>query len=331
MGFKMLELEHYKEYDLGEARVSCSPVGGFDSWLCVKSDKRTALNLNDCRAETSEELEELSQKLGDVDVLLTQFGWANWVGNPFDGEAKERAKSLLDDRIENQLAVLRPKYVIPFASFCWFSHEENSFCNNDSVTVQDFVNKYDDKNVVVLYPEDEWVVGEEIDCSESIEKWVRACEVIKSPKNKTSSVSLGQLQGSFAKMRGKMLECNDWSEILKLKAEEILEPAVIYLTDLDEHVTFDITNDELSKPMVLRGPDITMSSESLDYVMKFAWGRGTLMVNGRFQAAYETLHRFLRQTQIYYGNNIGKTYPRDITREELLNPKCFVYETIKGK
>ena len=63
--------------------------------------------------------------------------------------------------------------------------------------------------------------------------------------------------------------------------------------------------------------------------MRNAWGRGTLMINGRFQANYNSLYKFLRQTHIYYGNNIGKTFPKDIKEEEIINPKCFVFETIK--
>lgn len=53
------------------------------------------------------------------------------------------------------------------------------------------------------------------------------------------------------------------------------------------------------------------------------------MINGRFQANYNTLHRFLRQTHVYYGNNIGKRFPQHISLDEIVDPKCFVFEMIK--
>ena len=127
---------------------------------------------------------------------------------------------------------------------------------------------------------------------------------------------------------------NDWDSVLQLKNDGLLESSVIYLIDLRKCVIFDITEPFLMEtfkrpPMPARGcADIHMSSESLKYLMDYGWGRGTLMVNGRFSANYDTLYRFLRQTRIYYGNNIGQTYPKDITRKEIEFSNSFVSQTL---
>ena len=99
------------------------------------------------------------------------------------------------------------------------------------------------------------------------------------------------------------------------------------MEDVGKNYVFDITKQELTETN--KDYDIATSSECFNYLMRNAWGRGTLMVNGRFQANYNTLYRFLRQTHVYYGNNIGKTFPKHISLDEIIDPKCFVFEMIQ--
>ena len=64
----------------------CGVIGGFDSYLHYKNKKYSVLNLNDCQVYDKEELQELSKKVGKIDYLFTQFGYANWAGNEGDNE-----------------------------------------------------------------------------------------------------------------------------------------------------------------------------------------------------------------------------------------------------
>ena len=48
------------------------------------------------------------------------------------------------------------------------------------------------------------------------------------------------------------------------------------------------------------------------------------MVNARFSADYEGIHRFLAQTQIAYGNNIGLRFPDTITEAVLRDSPSYV-------
>ena len=328
LGFKVKELEPMTSYELEDGVIiTCGVEGGFDSWISVSHEGKTALNINDCRVEEEEELNEIKDLIGDVDVLLTQFSWANWVGNSGDENAIEISRGLVHYRVDNQIKFLNPDYIIPFASFTWFSHEENSFCNHNAITVKEFVDRYPDENMITLYLGDEWEVGNARDCSEAVATWMDVTRGDREPKHKSKTVPTQDLLDSFAHMKSKIQKDNDWQAILDLHESGDLEDCVVHLTDTDQKFLFNIagyyTLTETSKPW-----DIQMSSESFNYLMRHAWGRGTLMINGRFQANYKTLYRFLRQTHIYYGNNIGKTYPIDIKPEEIINPKCFVFETI---
>lgn len=327
LGFSVMELENFVRYKIGKAEVMCAPVGGFDSWLYVKFNNQSLLNINDCRLETEEEIKLLKKELGSIDVLMTQFSWANWIGNSGDVLTNKRAREMVWHRTDNQINILKPKFIIPFASFIWFSHEENYFCNDNGITVKEFSDKYDNKKVVVMYPEDEWRVGKDTDCSASISKWLKINLDKARPKYFAGRIEFDTLQKSFDYMKLKLKEKNDWNSILDLKKSGYLEECAIKLNDLGATFLFDITKDKLIETDSC--PDIKMGSESFNYLMRNTWGRGTLMVNGRFQANYDRLYKFLRQTHIYYGNNIGKTFPKEIKEEEIVNPKCFVFETVR--
>lgn len=342
LGFKVMELENNKTYNIKDVEITCSPVGGFDSWLSLTFKGKTILNVNDCRIETTQELLNLKKQVGKIDVLMTQFGWANWIGNKNDKDAIQISKDMVYHKLDNQIDILNPEFIIPFASFSWFSHAENNHCNDDIITVQDFIDRYPDENIITMYIDDEWVVGEDKDCSDSIQKWTDAYSITKLPKHNSTSISMEKLQQSFLDMKQKIQKDNDWNSILALKKEGVLQASLIHITDLNKTISFDITRDTLievdidynikkSQIYWSGSPDLHLSSDSLNYAMKFSWGRGTLTVNGRFQANYHTFYRFLRQTHIYYGNNIGKNYPDDITKEEIINPKCLVLETISKR
>jgi len=326
LGFKVLELPENQNVFIGNVAVRCGKEGGFDSWISVTHDGKTVLNINDCRLENAEELEPL-KAIGHIDVLMTQFGWANWIGNSGDAGAKANARKMIYDKVDAQIQCLQPDYILPFASFCWFSHEENATCNEDIITIAEFVKKYEKEiDVITMYLNDEWTVGEKRNCQSSIDKWQSLYNIHKQPLHKSQAVSQDILQESFTSMLSKLRSMNDWYGLMTLHQKENIEGCVIDLIDTEERYIFDITT-ECLEPTEMPY-DISMGSESFNYLMNHAWGRGTLMINGRFIANYDTLYKFLRQTHVYYGNNIDMFYPRDIKAQSILSPKCFVFETI---
>jgi hypothetical protein len=61
--------------------------------------------------------------------MFTQFGYANWVGNP-DEPARHRAAAAEKiERIALQIDTFAPALVVPFASFVYFSTPENAYLN----------------------------------------------------------------------------------------------------------------------------------------------------------------------------------------------------------
>jgi UDP-MurNAc hydroxylase len=327
MGFKIKELQLSKEYILeGGVKIICGSEGGLDSWLSINYNNKTVLNINDCRIETIKSLTSIKNLLGKIDVLMTQFSWANWTGNKGDKKTANTSRKITHKKNDNQIKILEPEFIIPFANFSWFSHEENYFCNDDFISIKEFIDRYPNKKKVIMYLGDKWKVGNN-NRPNSIYRWEKEINKIKKPKHITKSVSIEELEDSFLHMQLKIKENNDWGGILNLYKDGLLEDCTINLSDIDRTVLFNIAKSGIKK-VKIKTWDLQMTSESLNYVMRNAWGRGTLMINGKFQANYKTFYKFLRQTCIYYSNNIGRYFPKDINRKEIEKSKCFVCELL---
>src|SRR5438067_12941531 len=61
--------------------------------------------------------------------MLTQFGYANWVGNPEEPALHRAAATEKIERIALQIDTFAPQLVVPFASFVYFSAAENAYLN----------------------------------------------------------------------------------------------------------------------------------------------------------------------------------------------------------
>jgi hypothetical protein len=276
-------------------------------------------------------LQEVKDKLGHIDALYTQFGYANWVGNENDKTGPKIARNIIKDQLTKQVEVLKPTYIIPFASFIYFCHEENQYWNQDTIKIKEsykFLQTLPCKTFV-FYPEDNWVVGENFTLNQqNIDLYEKDFLKKKDgPFISSPTFSYEQLSESFSKMVSKLKTDNDWEAVLQAKYSGSLPSSIIYLKDLDKSVEYDITLPTLK--ITTKPWDIAMSSDSLKFIMDFKWGRGTLMINGRFTANYNTFNNFFKQTAIYYANNIGLQFPSSFTPNDLNKNSSFVLQLMK--
>ena len=106
-----------------------------DSFCLINANNIKILNTNDCVINSITQAKNIHKKINKhsnfVDIHFTQFGYANKIGNKEDislriESAKEKIKRLY---IQNQ--IFKPIKIIPFASFCFFCHEENFYMNDE--------------------------------------------------------------------------------------------------------------------------------------------------------------------------------------------------------
>ena len=291
-------------------------VGNDDSWLAVRTPERLLLNLNDCVIRSEAQCAEIRRLVGgrDLDVLLTQFSYANWSGNPGD-VAKHRTEAAEKlRRVRMQTTSLGARHVIPFASYVWFCHEENWFHNEGINRVEDAhaaIESLGGPPSVVLFPGETWEAGAPHDSAASIERYRPEYEraFASPPLVKSAPVAFEKLREQAAEFNARLLRRN--GALFRVARRRNPFPAA--LVDVTDHgVTAEFTLERGLEPGArsARPSDIAVSSSALSYAFVNEWGGGTLHVNGRYTVpAGGDPGRLFLFFELSGANNRGVTFP----------------------
>lgn len=318
LGFDCVELAPGRFHDLsGDVRVRCEAFGNGDSWLLVETPERRYLNLNDCPARSDAEINAIGKITGPIDVLLTQFSYAGWVGNP-DDEAYRASEAHINlQQIVRQVQLLKPAWTVPCASFIYFCHDENFHANagsNEIGAVTRTLQAESETQVAVLYPGDTWAVGGTWDNDAAIARYRadRAAAMAAAPVT-SPVVELDRLTQEAQTYCRNLRQANQLAWLRPLAWLGFLQPAHIFLTDLGHAVRFGMFEGLSRSNLAEDKCDIAMSSDSLSYCFRFLWGHSALQINGRFREPAGGRGRgyFMRQFVIGLDNNMGRHFPRD--------------------
>jgi UDP-MurNAc hydroxylase len=288
-GFNFNELKFGQPFVLSNNfQITCIKDGFYDSALFIQTKDTKILNLNDCVVNTESRANEIYRITGECDTLLTQFSYAAWKGGEDNLSwrrlaAKEKLKS-----IALQVKKFKPKNVIPFASFIYFSNEDNKYLNDSINLPQDVSNmlKNIDVSVYIMKPFDYF------DNSNPHKKiqdaktfWEEKFNNISTNNfNKYITIEVNELQQNFKKYQKRVFE-NNSKHFIRIgrifSPIKIFQPVIIRLNDLNKTFILDIFLESL-KPTDL-SPDLTMSSESFQFILNFPFGFDTLTVNGCFE------------------------------------------------
>lgn len=302
LGFKEV-IELKPDYWLrlnSNLEVLCEHYQEGDSWIMFRTNEFSIFNTNDCGIRDKRLARKIKEKVGKVDVLLTQFSYAYWAGN---AEDKAYRQKVADEKLEGykfQCDMFQPTYTIPIASFVWFCHEENFFlndCVNRPQKVYDFLKSQTRSVPIVLYPGETYSPGEAHDSQRSVQKLNLDLErILHNPVLvKGSSIGLDVLKLKAKNYVGKMRQ--RYGIYVKL-----LAPAKIYLTDYANSFLLSVSSGLMERTYDRSECDIELSSESLDYCFSFPWGNDTLGINGRYQrpknGKYSRFYNFFRFDQL---------------------------------
>ena len=330
LGFPVQEMGDHEAYRLDEdVTVTSGAVRGFDTWLLLDAFGQRVLNLNDGKPDQGE-LASIRAACGDLDVLMTQFAYASWVGD--EPELQRVAAERHLGYVDEQMDALEPDYVIPFASFAWYSHRESYHLNECNNRVDQAARRIAARGPqpVVMFVGDEWSVGDPVDNQPALARWEQVYRSLPERPLRTSpTVSQAEILEEFERYVARLKAKNDWAEILRIKAQGHLPPAIIHVWDHARSVAFDLVEGIREVRVPEEQCDVAMHSQSLLYVLRFEWGRGSLMLGGRVRVNCKSAWRFLRQTQIAYANNIGQHVPGDLTLEKLIDSPSVMGELIE--
>lgn len=281
-----------------------------DSWLCVKSENKIILNINDCVIENKIQATKIKSLIGQnsIDLLFTQFSYANWAGNKEDSNTRKQFAQKKLEQIKYQVETFNPKYTIPFASFVWFSHEEN-FYMNDEINKIENIETYIKNNLstipIVMFPSEDWILGEPYDNNVSIKNWMNSYNSNITIENtiKTKSVEQQDLINQGMKFIEVLKSNNTFWIYLFLK------PSFIHITDYEKSFKLDLKEGFVLANKNSTNCDISLSSDALSYCFNFLWGGSTTRINGRFQIPEKGIfYNWKMYFQTSQLNNLGKKF-----------------------
>jgi len=259
----------------GGVEVMCGSAGSMDSWIAIRAEGITILNLNDC-VVSSPHLAYISKLVGEVTVLLTQFSFANWIGNHTD-ELGEVDRKLRD--VQRRVNFLHPEATIPFASFIYFCNQENSWMNEFAIGPQ----RIADLNlpgVNFMYPGDEWNSDRRMFRSdEAVERYMADLIHTKVIDSTPPSISIDILQKSVNRTLGMMRTRFGRFLIGRVK------PFSIYLHDLDRILIVHPANGCEVLDSTEENRDTAryiMCSQVAWYAFAYSWGWGAMEVSGMY-------------------------------------------------
>lgn len=268
--------------------VTCIKEGFYDSALLVTHGNEKILNLNDCDVTNQNKAKEIFSKTGEVDVLLTQFSYAAWKGGVANKKWRVEAGLEKLQTVGLQLSTFKPKFVIPFASFVYFSNQENSYLNDSINKPSDVVDRFKDSisHIIILKPNDIFSGNYEATSnSKAIDFWNQKYAEIEHKKlNVYDTVNYELLYESFKKYCDRIEILNNMTFIALIRSISpipIFNAVVVKLLDLNITLKFDYVAKKIEQTTEV--PMICLKSESLHYLFNNSFGFDTLTVNACFE------------------------------------------------
>lgn len=311
-GYDLVIIEFNSWIKLGEDfKILCFKDGFYDSGLAIKTSDKTIINLNDCEVKDPSRCNEVLKITGECDILVSQFSYAAWKGGKDNLAWRQLAAEEKINTLKLQTSFFKPKVLVPFASYVYFSNGLNFYLNDAANKPDDIIEAFEGNGtkVAILSPFQELsVLNHEIDNSESTNFWNEAYRKVDSKNlQKYKTVDLGTLQECFEDYKCRIFKNNSkWFMKVVRYASPIaaFRPVIIKVSDLDINIKIDLFGDSLKPCNVVA--DISMHSESLEFLLKNTFGFDTLTVNGCFEEASDSgFSRATRALAIENLNNMG--------------------------
>jgi hypothetical protein len=329
-GFEVIQLNNYEEFKIHHNfRVRIIKNDEIDSLSIFEVNKKIIINTNDC-VLSEKKLSFITKKanINHSDILLTQFSYASWIGNPNQYQMRKKASKEKLEQIKSQIKYFKPKITIPFASYVYFSHYENQYMNDEITKLED-VKKVINNNgskALFLFPGSKYdITNNDISkFDKDYKKYNKIFSKLKSLKfdrSKKIKYSLLEINSKkylqeLYKKNGKLIMRIFYYFSLLLNfflKKDILgfSKTLIYLNDIKKYVEFNwrVGLKLINKKNI--SADVDISSDSLNYIFIHQWGIGSLMINGRGTYKNEyTKWKFIRIFSLGLINSHGQTLLR---------------------
>lgn len=311
--FKVIEVANQQKLKLDKNfYITVGKVPFYDSWALIEVDGRKVLNANDCILEAPERVKDIEKITNKIDVLFTQFSYANWVegGKNSKSARQDLAKEKLL-RIKLQAKILNPSYIVPFASMVRFCHEENSYMNDSINTPRDtidFIANETQSTPYLMVPYEEWDGETSKDNGSAISFWDAAYKsALTRPLIKLKEkYSPEDLFLAHSQMISRVKARNNFMLISLLSLVKVIPHQLFSVKDLNLcmkfswHSGLELVKNEKHKNCV------GIASDSLYFLFANDFGIDTLNVNSRFSGSLKQKKNLIKTFSPLALNNTGR-------------------------
>jgi len=275
IGFKVVELEPYKEKEIFPGFFINSFPTAIDTALVIRSNNYVILNQNDCALNNSQ-VKKIKKQYPKIDVAFYQFSFAGYNRNYDNLTALKATKEKFLNRFLSYYNHFKPSIYVPYASFVAFSKEGNSYLNKWRVSLEDVSNKMHNLPIQIMYPHDELLESDWEDRNKKNLKLWR--QILEEPIEIKSHVAIDE---SELEQAGKIMVQNIkhvWPYFVRppethFQIKETGKAAVINLRKKQFRI------EDKPKKNKLAG---ILPAEELLFFLKFSFGADTLEITSCF-------------------------------------------------
>ena len=268
--------------------IQVIPFQYLDSMSVIKIENLTILNLNDCDIKNDFQLEFIKNLTGPIDILLVQFSYAIGKSNKHNKAEREEWSNEILKKLSKNIQLLNPKIVIPFASFCYFSKNDNFYMNDSINKIEDTINYLSKENSKIkflcFYPGDTWDLNSDFNNNNNFAKYNEAYQKIKVLPLDENIVDFNTLNNSSNKFIISTKKKNNLFFLYTFFNKN--KYAISFkLTDINKTYLFDfskgLTETNNFNP---NKPWCSLTTQSLNNLLSSGYGYDSLIIGGRFES-----------------------------------------------
>ncbi len=307
-GFVVDEINHGSFLELGAGcRIYLETTGVYDSWIMIEDEGEHFIDLNDCSIG-SYDLARISRIFPKVDVLMSQFSFAGWIGNSQDTVITKVAETYLK-KLYEQIVTIKPVNVIPAASFIRFSHVDNFWMNQHKAKVIQAVDRINSAGAlpIVLAPGDNWTLGHDHNNQGAIRHYMELEAITDFHLHSYNSVDISEIQASASAFSKRLLSNNNIILLWLIKSFfGFLRPINFWVKDISLKVKVDPLSGRLT-PIASDSENISIliHSFALNKLLAQPSGIDTLVVSGLFETTDGRIDSLHNSFNINSLNNAG--------------------------
>lgn len=256
------------------------------SLVILKNNKPFILNINDSELNEND-CKLIKKKFGSFPLLLNQFSFGGFDGILDDEKLERKSKSKLDLMI-NMHINLEAQTTIPFASFCWFSKEDNKFLNKWHNSLEDVSRQFEEKKIkcYCAEPPSEYLdIYKIIGCNKRSNEGL--INVIPKKESKID-LNIEELK-KLILVRFKELKSKSNNFLFYFVEKEIYfevkDAGLLIILNLRRS---SIKHENIGEINNLNQPRMIINLNPLYNAFKFTWGIQALGISGRYYFANST-------------------------------------------